>query len=260
LPAIDGSLLTNLPSGATTLDGLTDVIITTPASGQIVSFNGVNWVNSTSAAGVTDHTLLTNIGANTHAQIDTALTRLVNTSGTNTGDQDLSGYSLTTHNHTGVYEPADATILKDADIGATVQAYDADLTTWAGITPSTKANTADVLPLTGGTMTGAITALRETKVAMGANDIALASGNVFTKTITATTTFTVSGWLASGNVNSFILELTNGGAFAVTYFAGVKWAGGIAPTLTAAGVDILGFYSHDGGTTVRGILLSKDSK
>jgi hypothetical protein len=118
----------------------------------------------------------------------------------------------------------------------------------------------DKLPLTGGTMTGAITALRETKVAMGAKDIALASGNVFTKTITATTTLTVSGWLASGNANSFILELTNGGAFPVTYFAGVKWAGGIAPTLTASGVDILGFYSHDGGTTVRGILLSKDSK
>lgn len=30
------------------------------------------------------------------------------------------------HNHTGVYEPADATILKDADIGVAVQAYDAD--------------------------------------------------------------------------------------------------------------------------------------
>lgn len=29
------------------------------------------------------------------------------------------------HVHTGVYEPADATILKDADIGSTVQAYDA---------------------------------------------------------------------------------------------------------------------------------------
>lgn len=116
------------------------------------------------------------------------------------------------------------------------------------------------LNLAGGTMTGAITALRETKVAMGANDIALASGNVFTKTISGATTLTVSGWLASGNANSFILELTNGGSAVVTYFAGVKWAGGTAPTLTAAGVDILGFYSHDGGTTVRGIVLAKDSK
>ena len=40
---------------------------------------------------------------------------------------DHSGlYSLAAHNHSGVYEPADATILKDADIGSSVQAYDAD--------------------------------------------------------------------------------------------------------------------------------------
>jgi hypothetical protein len=31
------------------------------------------------------------------------------------------------HNHSGVYEPADGTILKDADIGVSVQAYDAQL-------------------------------------------------------------------------------------------------------------------------------------
>jgi hypothetical protein len=42
---------------------------------------------------VTDHTALSNIGTNTHAQIDTALTRLANTSGTNSGDQDLSAYA-----------------------------------------------------------------------------------------------------------------------------------------------------------------------
>lgn len=33
-----------------------------------------------------------------------------------------------THTHTDTYEPADATILKDADIGSTVQAYSANLT------------------------------------------------------------------------------------------------------------------------------------
>lgn len=32
-------------------------------------------------------------------------------------------YSLVSHNHAGVYEPADATILKDADIGVTVAAF-----------------------------------------------------------------------------------------------------------------------------------------
>lgn len=38
------------------------------------------------------------------------------------------------HNHSGVYEPADATILKDADIGVSVQAFDATLTSLAGLT------------------------------------------------------------------------------------------------------------------------------
>lgn len=37
--------------------------------------------------GQIDHTKLASIGTNTHAQIDTALTRLANTSNTNTGDQ-----------------------------------------------------------------------------------------------------------------------------------------------------------------------------
>ena len=119
---------------------------------------------------------------------------------------------------------------------------------------------ATLLPKSGGTMNGAITALRETKVAMGADNIDLATGNVFTKTITATTTLTVSNVLASGNANRFILELTNGGAYAITWFSGIKWAGGTVPTLTASGVDILGFYSHDGGTTYRAVILAKDSK
>jgi hypothetical protein len=48
------------------------------------------------ADGPSDHTLLSNIGTNTHAQIDTALTRLVNTSGTNTGDQAISDATIST--------------------------------------------------------------------------------------------------------------------------------------------------------------------
>lgn len=40
----------------------------------------------------------------------------------------LNGKSDTSHNHSGVYEPADATIVKDADIGVTVQAYNSNLT------------------------------------------------------------------------------------------------------------------------------------
>ena len=116
------------------------------------------------------------------------------------------------------------------------------------------------LPLTGGTMTGAITAIRETKVEMVTNNIDLATGNLFTKIISGATTLTISNVLATGNVNSFVLELTNGGSAVITWFSGVKWAGGTAPTLTASGKDILGFYSHDGGTTWNILGVNKDVK
>ncbi len=129
---------------------------------------------------------------------------------------------------------------------------------------SSKADAANLdlkLPLTGGTMTGAITAIRETQVSLGAgNSINLSQGNVFTKTVNATTTFTISGFLQQGASNSFILELTNGGSYTINWFSGVKWSEGIAPILTSAGVDILGFYSYDGGVTWRGMVLCKDSK
>jgi len=89
-------------------------------------------------------------------------------------------------------------------------------------------------------------------------DCSLAS--VFSRTISGNTAFTVSTVAPSGNVSSFILELTNGGSATVTWWAGVKWAGGAAPALTAAGTDILGFYTRDGGVTWRGTMMSKDSK
>lgn len=57
---------------------------------------------------------------------------------TGTGAGDVAAGN---HNHSGTYEPADATILKSAAIGVSVQAYDADLTTWAGITPGANVGT-----------------------------------------------------------------------------------------------------------------------
>ena len=105
-----------------------------------------------------------------------------------------------------------------------------------------------------------ITGTCEVRVEMPANAIDLATGNLFTKTISGATTLTVSNVPTTGTAASFILELTNAGSAAITWFSGVKWAGGTAPTLTASGVDVLGFYSHDGGTKWRGMLLAKDSK
>jgi len=79
------------------------------------------------------------------------ITKLGNLSGTNTGDQDLSGYQPLDADLTYLagFTPAAnvKSILNAADyaaiktllaltIGTNVQAYDADLTTWAGVTPS----------------------------------------------------------------------------------------------------------------------------
>lgn len=105
-----------------------------------------------------------------------------------------------------------------------------------------------------------ITGTEELKIAMGANDINLNLGNLFTKTISGTTTLTVSNVPSTGTAVSFILDLTNGGSAAITWWSGMKWAGGVAPTLTAAGRDALGFYTHDGGTTWSGLVLGKDIK
>lgn len=116
-----------------------------------------------------------------------------------------------------------------------------------------------------------LTGSLETKVAttgIGSpltQDIDLELGNWFTHDLNSNsppldTTFSVSNVPASGTTASFILEVTNGGSATVTWFSGVEWPGGTAPTLSAAGRDVLGFYTFDGGTTWSGFILGLDVK
>ena len=105
-----------------------------------------------------------------------------------------------------------------------------------------------------------ITGLKETAVAMASNNIDLATGNLFTKTISGATTLTVSNVPTSGTVGYFILKLTNGGVGAVTYPTGTKWSKGKAPTLTASGIDLLRFVTIDGGTRWEASRIQEDSK
>jgi hypothetical protein len=102
--------------------------------------------------------------------------------------------------------------------------------------------------------------MKETQVAIAASNIDLSLGNYYTRTISGTTTLTVSNVPTTGTATSFILDLTNGGSATVNWWSGVKWAGGTAPTLTAAGRDALGFYTYDAGTTWTGLVLGKDIK
>ena len=83
----------------------------------------------------------------------------------------------------------------------------------------------------------------------GTQDIDFALGNVVSATVdTSANTFTFSNPSASGTPCSFTLILTNGGSQTVNWPASVDWAGGTAPTLTASGVDVLTFFTIDGGT------------
>lgn len=93
----------------------------------------------------------------------------------------------------------------------------------------------------------------------GTQDIDLDASRVVTATVdTSETTFTFSNPLASGRESGFTLYLTNGGSQTVNWPAGVQWPGGVAPFLTAAGLDVLVFRTGDGGTTWQGFASGLD--
>lgn len=100
----------------------------------------------------------------------------------------------------------------------------------------------------------------EKRQAVAGSVLDLAQANLFTKTISGATTFSVSNVPATNDVVTVIVELTNGGSSTVSWWANIKWPGGTAPTLTAAGVDVVGFYSYNAGTSWVGFLLGKDVK
>lgn len=87
-----------------------------------------------------------------------------------------------------------------------------------------------------------------------------AAGTYVKATVTGNVTFTFTNPTVAGYVSGFMLELTNGGAFVITWPASVKWPGGVNPVLTAAGVDMLVFTTADAGVTWRGNMIQKDSK
>lgn len=92
----------------------------------------------------------------------------------------------------------------------------------------------------------------EKAVVVTASSINLSAGSVFSKTITEATSFTLSNVPVSGSAVSFILSLVNGGAATVTWWANIKWPADTPPALTAAGRDVIGFFTTDGGASWTG--------
>ena len=91
-------------------------------------------------------------------------------------------------------------------------------------------------------------------VAVPALDIDCSAGNYFTKTIAANSTFTVSN-VPSGRAYSFTLEVTHTSG-TITWFSGVQWPNGTAPTLTTGKAHLFVFVTDDGGTRWRGAALT----
>mgnify|MGYP003644813357 CR=1 FL=1 len=85
------------------------------------------------------------------------------------------------------------------------------------------------------------------------------TGNVFTLTTSAATTFTFSNAPSSGTAYAFILKVIGGGAYALTWPAAVKWPNGTVPDYPLSGETYAyGFLTHDGGTTWFGFLGGAD--
>ena len=135
-----------------------------------------------------------------------------------------------------------------ADIGTTIQAFDADTA------KRDTTNTYTALQ----TMNAGIAVdgpYKQTAEAVGALAIDLATGNYFTKTIAGNSTFTFTNPPASGTACSFTLELTHSSG-TVTWPSTVKFPADTAPTLTAGKTHLFIFVTDDGGTRYRGAALA----
>ncbi len=82
----------------------------------------------------------------------------------------------------------------------------------------------------------------------GNKTVDLSIGNVVTATLTGPGIWTITNPVPLGKTSTVVFILTNPGVN-ITWASIPKWAGGIAPTLTTTGVDIIVMSTVDGGTT-----------
>ena len=140
------------------------------------------------------------------------------------------------------------------ELGVDVQAYDADTTKNDVANTFTPAQTFTAASVHNGGLT-VDGPYKQAVEAVSALDIDLSTGNYFTKTINANSTFTFSNPPASGTVGSFTLELTHTSG-TVTWPTSVKFPADTAPTLTAGKTHLFMFVTDDGGTRYRGAALA----
>ena len=156
--------------------------------------------------------------------------------------------SITTSTKTVTVDNLTENGLTSSSIGSTVQAFDADTAKTDAVQTFSAAQTFNA----GLSVDGPY---KQTAEAVSALDIDLATGNYFTKTISADSTFTFSNPPASGTAGSFTLELTHTSG-TVTWPSSVKFPADTAPTLTTGKTHLFVFVTDDGGTRYRGAALA----
>jgi hypothetical protein len=241
----------NLPSGAT----VGGVAIST-ASGTVTSVSGTGTVNGISLSGtVTSSGNITLGGTLANVDLTSQVTGTLPAANGGTGITSL-GTNVATFLGTPSSANLASALTDETGTGVAVFGTNPTLT---GVTLAGEAACADNL------VTRSI--LKDYAVegsAIGATGatatIDMEVANFFSATLDQACTFTFSNPPASGDFGTFVLELTNGGAFVITYPASVDFVGGVAPTLTAAGVDQLVFTTRDGGTTYFAFVAGLDIK
>ena len=97
----------------------------------------------------------------------------------------------------------------------------------------------------------------ETHVLSSNTTIDCTNGNYIKFTLGANVTLTINASIDQDRLRIITFEITNGGAYTLTFNNNILWPNGTAPTLSTSGVDILRLYTADNGTTWFGTLLGK---
>ena len=126
---------------------------------------------------------------------------------------------------------------------------------------------ASAVAITGGTIAGVVlsyTTARGKTVDLGnisgTVNVDWSAGDYFYGTVTGVATLTwtnVPTGTAPNPAGSLTLELTNPGAYTLTWPSGVKWPGALAPSRTVSGVDLYEFVARN--SIVRGAQAQKAS-
>jgi len=236
-----------------TLESLTDVDVSAAASGDILVFNGTAWTSETPTPPTTpalDDLSDVNLGTLTTGQVlawQGTFWENSNPITTIEGLSDISivspaeGQVLAYTGTSGLWANTDIILplanLSDVQLGTLYPnqplIYNAATSKWGNL------GAADMLLNPIGSQSGIfnldMTGFEFNSVSMIGN---------------CSPTFTWPN--RPGQFVRRALEITNTGAFTWFWPGGIKWPGGVVPTITYNGTDVFVFFTHDGGTTVYG--------